>query len=227
MGGRLTESLTDARPVERGRLARPPLEVAPDLLGLLLVTADGRAARLVEVEAYCGPDDPASHAAPGPTARNRVMWGPAGHLYVYFSYGVHWCANVVCDAEGTAGAVLLRAGEPAAGLAAMRAARWRGQRQQRDRDLCRGPGRLAQALGIGRDDYGLDLLDPAGAIRLVDDGRRYVNVVATPRIGITRAADRLARFAVADSPWVSGPAPAPAGGRAAPTPRRARPAHRR
>ena len=125
-------------------------EVAPQLLNKLLVTADGRAGRIVEVEAYRGEQDPPATPSGVRTARNRVMYGPPGHLYVYFSYGVHWCANVVCGPAGEAQAVLLRALEPVAGLELMRQARWRDQRRQDDRDLCRGPGRLCQALGIDR-----------------------------------------------------------------------------
>lgn len=183
------------------------MEVAPDLLGLVLATDDGRVARIVEVEAYAGTKDPASHAYRGRNARNATMWGPPGRLYVYFSYGVHWCANVVCDAEGTAGAVLLRAAEPLAGLEAMRAARWRAQREQPDRDLCRGPGRLTQALGIGAAHGGADLVTGDRGVRLVSDGSPApADIAVTVRVGITRAVDVPARFVVAGSRWASGPA---------------------
>lgn len=110
-------------------------DVARALIGKLLVRDDGRKARLVEVEAYLGADDPGSHAYRGPTPRAQIMFGPSGRLYVYFSYGVHWCANVVCGPEGTASAVLLRAAQPVGGVPAMMQARWRGQRQMRERDL--------------------------------------------------------------------------------------------
>lgn len=134
------------------------------------------------------------------------MAGPPGHLYVYFSYGTHWCANVVCEPEGRAGAVLLRAVEPVAGLDVMRAARWRTQRRREDRDLCRGPGRLCQALGITGEANGSHLVgggEPA-PVTLRDDGGSGGDVVATPRIGVTRAADRPWRFALPGSPWTSG-----------------------
>ncbi len=126
-----------------------------------------------------------------------VMYGPPGHLYVYFSYGVHWCANVVCGPAGEAQAVLLRALEPVAGLELMRRARWRDQRHQDDRDLCRGPGRLCQALGIDRSLDGADLTAAGAAVWLADDGyRRPSHPLATGRVGISVAADRLWRFAV-------------------------------
>ena len=173
------------------------LEVAPRLLNKLLVTADGRSGRIVEVEAYRGAQDPASHAFRGPTARNRVMFGPPGHLYVYFSYGVHWCANVVCGPAGAAQAVLLRALEPVDGLELMRQARWRGQRRQDDRDLCRGPGRLCQALGIDRSFDGADLTAGGAPVWLADDGvAPPATPLATGRVGISVAADRPWRFVV-------------------------------
>ncbi len=179
---------------------------------MLLVRDDGRAARIVEVEAYDGTADPASHAYRGPTPRNRTMWGPAGHLYVYRSYGIHWCANVVCGPDGVANAVLLRAAEPVAGIELMRAARWRDQRQQRDRDLCRGPGRLGEALGLDRSYDGADLLTGSHGLRLVDDGGTTPAVrgpvAVTGRIGLSRAADTPWRFFLARSPAVSGHRPA-------------------
>ena len=190
--------------LERSFYDRSPLLVAPGLLGKVLIATEGRRARITEVEAYGGTPDPASHAFRGRTARNAVMWGPAGHLYVYFSYGVHWCANTTCGAHDIVGAVLLRAAEPIDGLDAMRRDRWRDQRRQVDRDLCRGPGRLCQAFGINRDVNGVDLVDSEGGIRIVDDGAPPPEIARTPRIGISVAADRLWRFAVAGSPWVSG-----------------------
>ena len=130
----------------RGFFAAGARDVAPLLLGKLLVRSDGRAARLVEVEAYMGAEDPGSHAYRGLTRRTATMFGQPGRLYVYFTYGMHWCANVVCSPEGISSAVLLRAAEPLEGLAKMQEARWRGQRQQRERDLCRGPGPARRGL---------------------------------------------------------------------------------
>jgi DNA-3-methyladenine glycosylase len=135
-------------------LARDALAVAPDLLGALLRVEAPEGAvvvRLTEVEAYRGADDPGSHAFRGPTRRNAAMFGAAGHLYVYFTYGMHWCANVVCGPTGTASAVLLRAGEVVEGLAL---ARRRRPAARRDADLARGPARLCQALGISGSDDG-------------------------------------------------------------------------
>ncbi len=184
---------------------RDARHVAPALIGKLLVRADGRKARLVEVEAYLGADDPGSHAYRGPTPRAQVMFGPGGRLYVYFSYGVHWCANVVCGPEGVASAVLFRAAQPVGAVPAMRQARWHDQRQRRDRDLCRGPGRLCQAFGITGEDNGLDLTAPGGELWLADDGSGPGGaIVVTPRVGLTRGADLLSRYVVAGSPWASG-----------------------
>ena len=129
--------------LDRDFYARNALEVAPDLLNKVLVSPDGRAGRIVEVEAYRGADDPGSHGFRGRTRRNSTMFGPPGRLYVYFTYGMHWCANVVVETEGVAAAVLLRALTPLEGLNAMYAARSRAAR--RDRDLCSGPAKLTQA----------------------------------------------------------------------------------
>jgi DNA-3-methyladenine glycosylase len=199
------------RRLGRSFYGRDALAVAPDLLHKLLVTWDGRAGRIVEVEAYRGEQDPASHAFRGPTARNAVMYGPPGHLYVYFSYGVHWCANVVCGPAGSAQAVLLRALDPVDGLALMRQARWRDQRRQDDRDLCRGPGRLCQALGIDKLFDGEDLVAVGSRLWLADDGLAPpAHPLATPRVGISLATDRLWRFAV-DGHHGVGRHPKPAG----------------
>jgi DNA-3-methyladenine glycosylase len=187
----------------RAFFARDPRELAPDLLNKLLVAADGRAGRIVEVEAYLGAIDPAAHSARGPTPRTASMFGPPGHLYVYRSYGLHWCANVVGGSAGEGVAVLLRALRPVAGLEAMRAAR-AGSR--RDLDLCRGPGRLCQAMAIEGSHDGLDLLAPASAFAVVDDGvAPPAAPAATVRIGISVATDRPWRWHVADEPHVSGP----------------------
>ena len=180
------------------------LDVAPMLLGMLLVRSDGRVARLVEVEAYMGQDDPGSHAYRGPTRRTATMFGPPGRMYVYFTYGMHWCANVVCSPEGTASAVLLRAAEPLRGLDLMRQARWHGQRQQRDRDLCRGPARLCEAFAVTGLDDGADLLAGDRGLCLADDGASGSGSVArSRRIGLSRGADLPWRFFVPGSAWVS------------------------
>jgi len=180
---------------------RDPREVAPDLLNKVLRRADGRSGRIVETEAYLGTADPAAHSWRGRTARNATMFGAPGLLYVYFTYGMHWCCNPVCGEEGEGVAVLLRALAPLTGLAAMRAAR-PGCRS--DRDLCRGPARLCQALGIGRAQDGIDLVDGSGGFSIVDDG---VPPPATPtvttRVGITRAADEPWRWHVPGDPHVS------------------------
>jgi DNA-3-methyladenine glycosylase len=187
-------------------------DVALALVGKLLVRNDGRAARLVEVEAYLGDKDPGSHAFRGLTPRTSVMFGPPGRFYVYFSYGMHWCANIVCGPEGTASGVLLRAAQPVREIAAMRQARSHGQRSLRDLDLCRGPGRLTEAFGIKGEHNGLDLVQepPAGGelFWLADDGAGPGGpVVATRRVGLapTRGAELPWRFVVRESPWASAP----------------------
>jgi DNA-3-methyladenine glycosylase len=182
-------------------LAGPVEEVAPRVLGTLLQVDDGRCGRVVEVEAYDGADDPASHAYRGPSARNASMFGPAGGLYVYRSYGLHWCANVVLGEVGRASAVLLRAIEPIDGIERMRAAR---PAARRDLDLTNGPGKLCAALGITGDDDGTDLLDPRSRVRLCSDGTPPPTTPrVTTRVGITRAVDRAWRFADPDSAFVS------------------------
>ncbi len=156
-------------PRRRALLARDPLAVAPALLGWELVRTDPagkrRSGRIVEVEAYRGETDPASHAYRGPTPRTEAMFGPAGHLYVYRSYGIHWCANVVCGDVGTAAAVLVRALEPIEGIEAMFDDRPKARTVV---DLASGPGKLCAALRITGDDDGSDLLaDPPGRVSLV------------------------------------------------------------
>lgn len=189
------------KPIARAFFARLPHEVAPQLLGKLLVHADGRIARLVEVESYAQ-DDPAAHSFIGQTPRNRSMFGPPGHWYVYQSHGIHWGSNVVCGAPGHGAGVLLRAAEPLAGLEAMRAARGLDD----VRLLCAGPGRLSQAFGIDRRLDGSDLLagDP---ISLRDDGFVPERIVAAPRIGISKNAHAPLRFVVAGSRYLSRPLP--------------------
>ena len=189
-----------------GRLAGPALEVAPTLLGSVLrhATPDGTVAvRLTEVEAYAGADDPGSHAYRGPTRRNEVMFGPAGHLYVYFTYGMHHCCNVVVGPDGTAAAVLLRAGEVIEGVDLARSRRAGAA----DRDLARGPARLCRALSIdgrhngahlGTSELTLDLDRPVDA-ELVETG---------PRVGLRQAADHPWRFWLRDEPTVSAYRPA-------------------
>jgi DNA-3-methyladenine glycosylase len=190
--------------VERDRLARPALVVAPQLLGAVLVSErdGGRVAiRLTEVEAYEGADDPASHAFRGQTARTAVMFGPAGHLYCYFTYGMHWCANVVCGTDGVAAAVLLRAGEVIEGLDVARARR---PAARRDVDLARGPARLASCLALGRDTNGVDLCAGDSSIRLeAMPARRRPGVVTGPRVGITVATENAWRFWLDGAPTVS------------------------
>jgi DNA-3-methyladenine glycosylase len=197
---------------------RPATEVAPDLLGHVLAHAapDGLVAvRLTEVEAYAGSADPASHAYRGRTARNAVMFGPPGHAYVYFTYGMHFCVNVVCLPSGTAQAVLLRAGEIVAGADIARGRRNRSARDIATRDLARGPARLCLALGIDRALDGADVCVPASPLRLgtasapdVADGRptgqapRAV-VRAGPRVGVRHGADAPWRFWLDGEPTVS------------------------
>lgn len=181
-------------------LSRPVLEVAPRLLGAVL-RHEGVAVRLTEVEAYDGANDPGSHAFRGPTRRNAVMFGPAGHLYTYFTYGMHHCANVVCGIDGVASAVLLRAGEVVEGIELARARRPRST----DRDLARGPARLCSALALDLTHNGLDLTGGVLSLgpRVGPDG-----VSTGPRVGLRQAADRPWRFWVTDEPTVSRYVPA-------------------
>jgi DNA-3-methyladenine glycosylase len=184
-------------------LLGPVAVVAPALLGCWVVTdrPAGRVAlRLTEVEAYSGAgEDPASHAHRGPTPRAAIMFGPPGRLYVYFSYGVHWCANVVVGPAGRGSAVLMRAGEVLVGEPL---ARDRRTAARTARDLARGPARLTQALGIGPDDRGADLLSPSSGVRL-HRGEPPVSVSAGPRVGISQATDLAWRFWETGAPSVS------------------------
>ena len=176
-------------------LERPVLEVAPLLLGATL-RHGGVAVRLTEVEAYDGANDPGSHAHRGRTPRNSVMFGPAGHLYVYFTYGMHHCCNVVCGPEGDAAAVLLRAGEVVDGLETARERRPRSP----DRDLARGPARLCRTLGIDLDQNGARLDTPPLTLR---PGHAPEVVSSGPRVGLRLASDRAWRFWIPEEPTVS------------------------
>ena len=215
--------------VDRSFLRRDPRAVAPELLNKLLVRRDDRAGpaigadeaeeaatgagndggglrvgRIVEVEAYCGAADPGSHAYRGMTPRNRTMFGSAGGLYVYFSYGMHWCANVVCGDDGDGVAVLLRALAPVAGVDAMRAAR---PRARRDRDLCSGPAKLCQAFGLDGSYDGADLVRGDRGVWLADDGTPPpARPHQTTRIGLTAGAEHPWRWCVPGDPNVSGTA---------------------
>lgn len=188
------------RPLPRGFYRRDPLTVAPDLLNRIIACDDGRAGRIVEVEAYCGADDPAAHSYRGQTRRNATMFGPCGHLYVYFTYGMHWCANIVCG-ERDGSAVLVRAIEPMGDIDAMRSARGY---PLKDQHIGSGPARLAQALGITGALDGADLVTGTQGIRLVDDGTPPPpDPVAGPRIGISKAVDHPWRWHVPEHPHVS------------------------
>jgi DNA-3-methyladenine glycosylase len=203
------------RPV-RGRLAGPALEVAPLLLGATLVSdLDGArvVARITEVEAYEGNLDPASHAYRGPTKRNAVMFGEAGHLYCYFVYGMHWCANVTCQQPGTAAAVLLRAGDILDGEPI---ARSRTTTSMPAGKLASGPARLARCLGLTGANTGLDLLSADSPVRIaaLDPPAEYRT---GPRVGIAVAAEHPWRFWLPDAQSVSAYRP---GGRKRPAARR-------
>lgn len=181
---------------------RPAIEVAPQLLGCVVrhASAEGCVAiRLTEVEAYLGELDPGSHAFRGKTARNAVMFGEPGHVYVYFTYGMHYCMNLVCQRSGIASAVLLRAGEVVEGaeLAAVR------RPGARPRDLARGPARLVTALGLGGADNGSDACDPASALQVIERTGERAPVLAGPRVGLRNGADHPWRFWLDGEPTVS------------------------
>ena len=192
---------------------RPTLEVAAELVGKILEhrTPQGVAAgRIVEVEAYIGEDDPACHAAPGPTERNAPLYGPPGVAYVYLNYGLHYLVNAVTEAKGSPAAVLIRALEPVEGLPLMRrrrsASRWRrGKPAPADHDLCRGPGNLTVALGIAAAQNTLPLTRPPLVVR--DDGATRAEIAWSPRIGISVGTDRFWRCVLAGHPSVSGGRP--------------------
>jgi len=196
-------------PLTREFYNRDPRRVARALLGKVLVRS-GKVrltARIVEVEAYLGENDPAAHSAAGNTARNSVLFGPPGYAYVYFIYGNHYCLNVSCEPEGTAGGVLFRAVEPLSGLEEM--ARARGIEVRGPKDLPKltsGPGRLSEAFGITRArDNGCDLTDSEGSLWIGEDGYRARGIRVTPRIGITKAAERPLRYILGGNAFVSGP----------------------
>jgi DNA-3-methyladenine glycosylase len=206
----LKPDLDVAAPLPAAFYNRDPRRVASDLLGKVLLRREpGRllAARIVEVEAYLGAEDPAAHAAAGRTARNAVLFGPPGHAYVYFIYGNHYCLNVSCLPDGVAGCVLVRALEPLHGMQDM--AQSRGMKVSDRKSLClltSGPGRLTQAFGITRGrDNGKDLTDPASDLVIIADGCRVSRMLKTARIGITKAAERPLRYLIAGNPFVSGP----------------------
>jgi DNA-3-methyladenine glycosylase len=181
--------------------ARPADIVARELLGTTVVSTLGGArtsGRIVETEAYLGYDDPASHGYRDRRhAQNEALFGPPASWYVYLSYGMHWCANLVCGRRGEASAVLLRALEPVSGLEAMRERRG----TVADRQLCSGPGKLCQALGITRDQDGRPMRSSGATVVAAVEPRAAI--LATPRIGITKAAEWPLRFVVDGSPWVS------------------------
>jgi len=203
--------------LERAFFNRDPRIVARQLLGKLIVRREeqrreGRkmlAGRIVEVEAYLGADDAAAHAAAGRTARNEVLFGPPGHAYIYFIYGVHFCLNISCLPEGDAGCVLIRALEPLEGIEAMAEARGL---QSNDfssvrslRAIASGPGKLCEALQITRSrDNGKDMLSPGSDLVVIDDGYRAKKINITPRIGITKSAAMPLRYLIAENAFVSG-----------------------
>jgi DNA-3-methyladenine glycosylase len=195
------------RPLDRDFFGRDPCRVARELLGKVLVR-EGQSrlsARIVEVEAYLGEEDPAAHAAAGNTARTAVLFGPPGHAYVYFIYGNHYCLNVSCEPEGSAGGVLFRALEPLSGVEEM--ARVRGIEIQGPQDvinLTNGPGKLCEAFAITRGrDNGCDLTSTASRLWIGEDGYVAGDIKITPRIGITKAADKPLRYFLGSNPFVS------------------------
>jgi DNA-3-methyladenine glycosylase len=198
--------------IPREFFARFSVDVAPELLGCVLEhqTAAGLVAvELTEVEAYAGASDPASHAYRGETARNAVMFGPPGHAYVYFTYGMYFCVNLVCAPDGSASAVLLRAGRIVEGEELALARRSRGASSVSFRDLARGPARLCLALDIDRSQDGADVCVAASPLRMrwpqarTTDRSAQIKVASGPRVGISRAADRPWRFWIEGDPTVS------------------------
>ncbi len=185
--------------LERSFFERSVTAVAPDLLGMVLSCGD-RSGRVVEVEAYGGADDPASHGHRKRTSRNDVMFGLPGRLYVYFTYGMHWCANVVCEPDGCCGAVLVRALSPLSGLDEMWADR---PKARRARDLCSGPAKLTAALGISGQHNGVDLLAADSPVTLRQLEAEPLRVASSSRIGINLATERLWRWYISGDPNIS------------------------
>jgi DNA-3-methyladenine glycosylase len=203
--------------IPRDFFARPSVPVAPELLGCVLEheTAAGLVAvELTEVEAYAGARDPASHAYRGKTARNAVMFGPPGHAYVYFTYGMHFCVNLVCLGNGSASAVLLRAGRIIEGEELARVRRTKGAATVPFRDLARGPARLCQALDIDRSQDGADVCVAESPLRMrwpdarATDRSEQKKVVSGPRVGVSSAAEIRWRFWWEGEPTVSAYRPA-------------------
>jgi DNA-3-methyladenine glycosylase len=209
MGKQASEVRPPIRSLPRAFFARNPRRVARELLGKVLVRQSGKeflAARIVEVEAYLGENDPAAHSAAGKTARNAVLFGPPGYAYVYFIYGNHYCLNVSCEREGKAGGVLFRAVEPLRGIEKMAQARKIEVRAPRDLiRLTSGPGRMAEAFGITRTrDNGCDLTSASSSLWIGNDVFHPGKIRVTPRIGISKAADRRLRYILAGNAFVSG-----------------------
>lgn len=207
---RTSTTPANIRALDRAFFSRDPRRVARELLGKVLVRQHSGAllsARIVEVEAYLGEQDPAAHSAAGNTARTAVLFGPPGHAYVYFIYGNHYCLNVSCEPEGQAGSVLVRALEPLSGVEEM--AKARGIEIHSPKDLLRltsGPGRLAQAFSITRvRDNGCDLTSGDSTLWIGEDGYRARGIRLTPRIGITKAAEKALRYLLVGNVFVSGP----------------------
>jgi DNA-3-methyladenine glycosylase len=203
--------MRQAKLLRRAFFNRDPRIVSRELLGKLIVRREGRkqlAGRIVEVEAYLGAGDLAAHAAAGHTARNAVLWGPPGHAYIYFIYGVHYCLNISCLPAGDAGCVLIRALEPVSGIAEMAKARELADldltSMRELRKLASGPGKLCEALGITRPrDNAKDMLSPDSDLQVMSDSFSVEDVAVTPRIGITKAAELPLRYVIAGNLFVS------------------------
>lgn len=207
---RTSTTPANIRALDRAFFSRDPRRVARELLGKVVVRQHSGAlltARIVEVEAYLGEQDPAAHSAAGNTARTAVLFGPPGLAYVYFIYGNHYCLNISCEPEGQAGSVLVRALEPLSGVEEM--AKARGIEIHSPKDLLRltsGPGRLAQAFSITRvRDNGCDLTSGDSNLWIGEDGYRARGIRLTPRIGITKAAEKALRYLLVGNVFVSGP----------------------
>jgi DNA-3-methyladenine glycosylase len=210
-GERPNDGFAGARLLSRSFFNREPQAVSRGLLGKLVVRRTARgvlAGRIVETEAYLGVGDLAAHASAGRTARNFVLFGPPGHAYVYFIYGVHYCLNISCLPDGEPGCVLIRALEPVAGLEEMIRARRLADLNLESvsdrRKLMSGPGRLCKALGITRSrDNGKDVVSPGTDLQLMEDGFRAGRIAVTPRIGIVKSAEMPLRYVIAGNKFVS------------------------